>query len=100
VYFPLIVEEALMIEPTESENVETLDRFAEAMLEIAREAREEPDKVKSAPHSTPVGRVDEAGAARKPDLCWRGRCGLIRRDPPGKRGRSDGIQPAGSSRPS
>ena len=75
VYFPLIVEEALMIEPTESENVETLDRFAEAMLEIAREAREEPDKVKSAPHSTPVGRVDEAGAARKPDLCWRGRCG-------------------------
>ncbi|MCA9752600.1 MAG: aminomethyl-transferring glycine dehydrogenase subunit GcvPB, partial [Gemmatimonadetes bacterium] len=75
VYFPLIVEEALMIEPTESENVETLDRFAEAMLDIAREAREAPDVVKSAPHTTPVGRVDEAGAARNPDLCWRGRCG-------------------------
>ena len=75
VYFPLIVDEALMIEPTESENVETMDRFAEAMLEIAREAREDPAKVKGAPHTTPVGRVDEVGAARHPDLCWRGRCG-------------------------
>ncbi|MFN8176512.1 MAG: aminomethyl-transferring glycine dehydrogenase subunit GcvPB [bacterium] len=75
VYFPLIVEEALMIEPTESENVETLDRFADAMLEIAREARESPDVVHSAPHATPVGRVDEAGAARHPNLCWGGRCG-------------------------
>jgi glycine dehydrogenase subunit 2 len=75
VYFPLIVDEALMIEPTESENVETLDRFVDAMLEIAREVRDDPARVKSAPHSTPVGRVDEAGAARNPDLCWRGRCG-------------------------
>ncbi len=75
VYFPLIVDEAMMIEPTESENVETLDRFAAAMLEIAREVRESPDVVRSAPHSTPVGRVDEAGAARRPNLCWSGRCG-------------------------
>ena len=75
VYFPLIVDEAMMIEPTESESVETLDRFAEAMLAIDRETRESPDTVKSAPHTTPVGRVDEAGAARRPDLCWGGRCG-------------------------
>jgi glycine dehydrogenase subunit 2 len=74
VYFPLIVEEAMMIEPTESENVETLDRFVEAMRAIAREAAEEPEKVKSAPHDTRFGRVDEAGAARKPNLCWSGRC--------------------------
>ena len=75
VYFPLIVEEAMMIEPTESENVETLDRFASALLAIAREVRETPDVVRSAPHSTPVGRVDEAGAARRTNLCWSGRCG-------------------------
>ncbi|MGQ0723049.1 MAG: aminomethyl-transferring glycine dehydrogenase subunit GcvPB [Candidatus Eiseniibacteriota bacterium] len=75
VYFPLIVEEALMIEPTESESIETLDRFAETMLRIAREARENPEIVKSAPHATPVRRVDEAQAARHPDLCWGGRCG-------------------------
>ena len=75
VYFPLIVEEAMMIEPTESENVETLDRFAAALLSIALEVRETPDVVRSAPHSTPVGRVDEAGAARRPNLCWSGRCG-------------------------
>lgn len=75
VYFPLIVEEAIMIEPTESENIETLDRFADAMLEIAREARENPQIVKTAPHTTPVGRVDEAGAARNPNLCWSRACG-------------------------
>jgi glycine dehydrogenase subunit 2 len=75
VYFPLIVDEALMIEPTESENVETLDRFTDALLEIAREVREDPEKVRTAPHATPVGRVDEAGAARHPNLCWGGRCG-------------------------
>jgi glycine dehydrogenase subunit 2 len=75
VYFPLIVDEALMIEPTESESVETLDRFAEAMKAIAREVREDPDKVRSAPHTTPVRRVDEARAARQPNLCWSGRCG-------------------------
>ncbi|MDP6461912.1 MAG: aminomethyl-transferring glycine dehydrogenase subunit GcvPB [Gemmatimonadota bacterium] len=75
VYFPLIVEEAMMIEPTESESVETLDRFAAAMNAIAREVRESPEVVKAAPHTTPVSRVDEARAARRPDLCWPGRCG-------------------------
>jgi len=75
VYFPLIVPEAMMIEPTESENVETLDRFADALLAIAREAEEDPDSVRSAPHTTPVGRLDEAGANRHPNVCWGGRCG-------------------------
>jgi glycine dehydrogenase subunit 2 len=75
VYFPLIVDEAMMVEPTESENVETLDRFADAMLEIAREAETSPDVVKTAPHTTPVGRLDEADANRRPNLCWGGRCG-------------------------
>jgi len=75
VYFPLIVEEAMMIEPTESENVETLDRFADAMEQIAREAEEDPQVVKNAPHVTPVRRVNEADAARNPNLCWNGRCG-------------------------
>jgi glycine dehydrogenase subunit 2 len=70
IYFPLVVSGALMIEPTETETPETLDGFVEAMLAIAREAKEEPDLVKSAPHSTPVGRLDEARAARKPVLRW------------------------------
>jgi glycine dehydrogenase subunit 2 len=59
-----------MIEPTETETPETLDGFVEAMLAIAREAKEEPDLVKRAPHSTPVSRLDEARAARKPVLRW------------------------------
>jgi len=71
VYFPLIVEEAMMIEPTETESRETLDSFIEAMIQIAREAEEEPEKVITAPHSTPVGRLDEARAARKPDVRWK-----------------------------
>ncbi|MBF8253545.1 MAG: gcvPB [Deltaproteobacteria bacterium] len=70
IYFPLVVSGALMIEPTETETPETLDGFVEAMLAIAREAKEEPDLVKSAPHSTPVSRLDEARAARKPVLRW------------------------------
>ena len=70
IYFPLVVSGALMIEPTETETPETLDGFIEAMLAIAREAKEEPDLVKSAPHSTPVSRLDEARAARKPVLRW------------------------------
>jgi glycine dehydrogenase subunit 2 len=69
-YFPLIVDEALMIEPTESESKETLDRFAEVMLQIAREAREEPETVTGAPHTTLVARPDEAAAARRPKLTW------------------------------
>ncbi len=68
VYFPLIVEEALMIEPTETESRDTLDRFAQAMHEIAREIENNPDKVKGAPFDTPVRRVDEGSAARNLDV--------------------------------
>ncbi|MFC1543997.1 aminomethyl-transferring glycine dehydrogenase subunit GcvPB [Gemmatimonadota bacterium] len=70
VYFPLIVHEALMIEPTETETRETLDLFAAAMLQIAREAEQDPEKVLGAPHNTPVRRPDEALAAKSPDLRW------------------------------
>ncbi len=66
IYFPLVVPEALMIEPTETEAKETLDAFVEAMLAIAREAAEEPETVKAAPTSRPVGRLDEVRAARRP----------------------------------
>ena len=65
VYFPLIVAEALMIEPTETEAKETLDAFADAMIEIAREAEEHPELLKEAPHRTPVGRLDEVKAAKR-----------------------------------
>jgi len=65
VYFPLVVPEALMIEPTETETKETLDAFADAMLAIAEEAAEEPDMLKSAPHGRPVGRLDEVKAAKR-----------------------------------
>jgi glycine dehydrogenase subunit 2 len=68
VYFPLIVREALMIEPTETEPRETLDAFAAAMLAIAREAREQPELLHDAPHTTPVRRLDEARAVREPRL--------------------------------
>jgi glycine dehydrogenase subunit 2 len=70
IYFPLVVSGALMIEPTETETPETLDAFVDAMLAIASEARENPDLVKNAPYSTPVGRLDEARAARRPILRW------------------------------
>lgn len=70
IYFPLVVSGALMIEPTETETPETLDSFAEAMISIAQEAKESPDLVKTAPHSTPVRRLDEARAARKPVVRW------------------------------
>jgi glycine dehydrogenase subunit 2 len=66
VYFPLIVDEALLVEPTETETKETLDRFAEVIAEILREAREDPEIARSAPYTTPVRRLDEAAAARKP----------------------------------
>jgi glycine dehydrogenase subunit 2 len=65
VYFPLIVPEALMIEPTETEALETLDAFAEALETIAREAAEQPEVLKEAPHGKPVGRLDEVKAARR-----------------------------------
>jgi glycine dehydrogenase subunit 2 len=71
-YFPLIVPEALMIEPTESETRETLDAFIQALRDIDREIAEDPDLVRQAPHATPVTRLDEARAARQPDLRWRG----------------------------
>jgi glycine dehydrogenase subunit 2 len=66
VYFPLIVDEALLIEPTETETKETLDHFAEIVAEILREAAEDPEVARTAPHTTPVRRLDEAGAARSP----------------------------------
>ncbi|CAN5774130.1 aminomethyl-transferring glycine dehydrogenase subunit GcvPB [soil metagenome] len=71
IYFPLIVEECLLIEPTETESLETLDAFADALLAVAREAREEPDLLRQAPVRAPVRRLDEATAARHPDLRWR-----------------------------
>ena len=70
-YFPLIVHEALMIEPTESESKQVLDAFAEVMLKIAEEARTNPDILHSAPHVTPVGRLDEVKAAKDLVLCCR-----------------------------
>jgi glycine dehydrogenase subunit 2 len=60
-----------MIEPTETESRDELDQFIEAMLAIAREAEEKPELVRSAPHTTRIGRVDEASAARKPVLRWK-----------------------------
>jgi len=68
IYFPLVVQEALMIEPTETESKETLDRFIDVMKQIAKEAAEDPDLLKSAPYETPVRRLDEATANRKPVL--------------------------------
>jgi len=68
--FPLIVHGALMIEPSESVGVEEIETFCDAMLTIAREAEENPDLVRSAPHDTPVGRVDEVRAARKLKVRW------------------------------
>jgi glycine dehydrogenase subunit 2 len=71
IYFPLIVPGALMIEPTETESLETLDAFVEAMKRIDEEAKTEPETVKSAPHTTKISRLDEAEAARRPVLRWR-----------------------------
>jgi glycine dehydrogenase subunit 2 len=68
IYFPLIVEEALMVEPTETESIETLDHFVGVMREIAERAATDPDSIRRAPATTPVGRLDEAAAARRPDL--------------------------------
>jgi glycine dehydrogenase subunit 2 len=68
-YFPLIVHEALMIEPTETESKQTLDAFADTMIKIAEEAHTQPELLQSAPHVTPVGRLDEVKAARELVLC-------------------------------
>ncbi|MBI4054898.1 MAG: aminomethyl-transferring glycine dehydrogenase subunit GcvPB [Elusimicrobia bacterium] len=70
IYFPLIVPEALMIEPTETESKQTLDEFIEAMRQIAQEAQSCPERLRAAPHHTHVRRVDEVQAARKPNLRW------------------------------
>ena len=70
-YFPLLVPECLLIEPTETESKETLDAFVEAMARILAEARTEPEKVKGAPYSTPVRRLDDVRAARQLDVAWK-----------------------------
>ncbi|HQB14525.1 MAG TPA: hypothetical protein PLF52_08745, partial [Syntrophales bacterium] len=72
IYFPLIAPEAIMIEPNETESIEILDAFCDAMIQIASEARETPKVVKSAPLTTPVKRLDEVKAAREPNVCWKG----------------------------
>ncbi len=74
VYFPLIVDEAIMIEPTETEGLETLDAFADAMLAIAAEAARDPEVLHSAPHVTPVRRLDEARAVKEPVLRYSPPC--------------------------
>ena len=66
VYFPLLVDEALLIEPTETETRETLDAFADAIADILREGAEDPEIARNAPYGTPVRRLDEAGAAKRP----------------------------------
>jgi glycine dehydrogenase subunit 2 len=70
IYFPLMVDEAMLIEPTETESKETLDAFCDAMLAIAREAEEDPEVVRAAPQGAPLRRLDEATAARHPVLRW------------------------------
>ena len=71
IYFPLIIKEALMIEPTETESKESLDAFIQTMIKIASLAKEDPAQVTAAPLGTPVRRLDETKAARQPDLCWK-----------------------------
>jgi glycine dehydrogenase subunit 2 len=71
VYFPLIVSEALMIEPTDSESKETLDVFIETMIRILEEAKENPDILKNAPQSTPVRRLDEVKAIKELNIRWK-----------------------------
>lgn len=73
IYFPLIVHEAMMIEPTETESMETLDQFADTLISIAEEAESEPDVVRNAPYNTVVTRLDEVKAARTPVLKWEGK---------------------------
>ena len=73
VYFPLIIREAMMIEPTETESLETLDQFIDAMKTIAKEGKENPELLTSAPHNTIVIRVDDARAVKKPILTWKNR---------------------------
>ena len=69
-YFPLIVSEALMIEPTETESIESPDYLADVLLKIAEEVETNPDIVKNAPHTTPVSRLDEVGAAKELNISY------------------------------
>ena len=71
IYFPLIVDEGMLIEPTETESVETLDAFADALHRHRGRGGADPDMVRAAPHTAPVKRLDEATAARQPNLRWR-----------------------------
>ena len=71
IYFPLLFHESLMIEPTENESKETIDGFIQVMRQIALEAKENPDEVKSAPHLTPIGRVDDVLAAKHPIVTYK-----------------------------
>lgn len=70
IYFPLIVDGAIMIEPTETESLETLDGFIDTLIKVSKEAKENPELLKTAPHNTPVRRLDEVQAARKPVVKW------------------------------
>ena len=71
IYFPLLFHESLMVEPTENESKETLDGFIAVMRKIAEEAKNDPDLVKTAPHTTPIGRVDDVLAAKHPIVTFR-----------------------------
>ena len=71
IYFPLLFHEAMMIEPTESESKVTIDGFIEVMRKIAEEAKNEPELLKSAPHNTPIGRVDDVLAAKHPVVTYK-----------------------------
>ena len=71
IYFPLLFHEAMMIEPTENESKQTIDGFIEVLRKIAEEAIEEPETVKSAPHHTPIGRVDDVLAAKHPIMTYK-----------------------------
>ncbi|TFH18763.1 MAG: glycine dehydrogenase subunit 2 [Myxococcales bacterium] len=84
IYFPLVVSGALMIEPTESESLETLDAFVDAMLEIASDTESDPDRVKDAPTATPLARLDETRAARHPILVWTQKAGAAVDDAAGR----------------
>ncbi|MCK5595212.1 aminomethyl-transferring glycine dehydrogenase subunit GcvPB, partial [bacterium] len=70
IYFPLIVDEAIMIEPTETESKQTLDKFIDIMIKIAKEVDENQEIIKTAPHNLGISRLDEVKAAREPKLRW------------------------------
>ena len=74
-YFPLLISECLLIEPTETESKQTLDAFVGAMAQILREAQEQPEELKRAPHTLPVRRLDDVRAAREPDLVYKSDAG-------------------------